>query len=59
MFLDDNHLLRGPVEPGWSETIHGQDTPGPPGRVVQQAGLPVVRNKRQLPRPYLFLNNGN
>lgn len=59
MLLNDNHLLRSPVEPGWSEMIHDRATPGPPGWVVEQSVFPVVRRRWQLPFSYLFLNHGN
>ena len=57
MVPNDNHLLRGPVEPGWLEIIHGQATLG---HLDNHAPVfPVVQHRWQLLLPYLFLKHSN
>ena len=55
LILNDNHLLRSPVEPGGWAMIHRQATPGPPGSVTEQPVFPVLRHRRQLPLLFSIL----
>ena len=56
LVLNDNHLLRSPVEPGWWAVIHSQATPRPPGLVTEQPVFSVLGYRRQFPPPLFVID---
>ena len=59
LVLNDNHLLRSPVEPGGWAMIHRQATPGPPGWVTEQPVLLCLDTDGSFPSSFLFWQHGN